>query len=103
MATATIKGFTFSNTAEVLALVAAGKLVPDEAVKALAIVNPKGNGGSQTIRFKVSEKGALSVYGLNVRFPVTLYADQWERLIERLEDLKAFIVANKSTLSRKGE
>lgn len=102
MATATFKGFTFSNQAEVLALVANGKLVPDDAVKALALVNPN-EGSAGTIRFKVSEKGALSVYGLNVRFPVTLYADQWERLLDRVDDLKKFIADNAKTLSRKGE
>lgn len=42
------------------------------------------------ITFKVSEKGAVSVYGLG-RFPVTLYKRQWERLIGRLDELKAFL------------
>jgi hypothetical protein len=101
MATATFKGFTFSSTADVLALVATSKLTPDDAVKALALVNPKGSAG--TIRFKVSEKGAVSVYGLNVKFPVTLYADQWERLLDKVDDLRAFIKANAGKLSRKAE
>lgn len=52
------------------------------------------------ISFKVSEKGGLSVYGLG-RFPVTLYVGQWERLLGKVEDLKAFITENASTLSRK--
>ena len=53
--------------------------------------------GAGEIYFKVSEKGALSVYGLG-RFPVTLYKEQWERLLLKLEDLKSFIKENESKL-----
>jgi len=53
--------------------------------------------GAGEIYFKVSEKGALSVYGLG-RFPVTLYKEQWERLLVKLEDLKKFIKDNESKL-----
>ena len=49
---------------------------------------------------KVSAKGALSVYGLG-RFPVTLYAGQWERLIAAIPVVQEAIVANKATLVRK--
>jgi hypothetical protein len=52
------------------------------------------------LRFKVSEKGALSVDGLG-RFPVSLYRGQWERLIEAIPQIKAFIEANASTLTTK--
>lgn len=45
------------------------------------------------ITFKVSEKGAVSVYGLG-RFPVTLYKEQWERLLASSDQLKAFIADN---------
>lgn len=45
------------------------------------------------ITFKVSEKGAVSVYGLG-RFPVTLYKEQWDRLIASSDQLKAFIADN---------
>lgn len=55
----------------------------------------------KALTFKVSEKGGLSVYGLNVRFPVTLYVGQWERLIEAMPALKAFITANNAKLQRK--
>lgn len=55
----------------------------------------------ETIRFKVSEKGAVSVYGLNSRFPVTLYSGQWNRLVAHIDQLKAFIVANESKLATK--
>lgn len=55
-----------------------------------------------TVRFKVSEKGALSVYGLG-RFPVTLYLGQWTRLFSQAEAMKRFIDANRATLAVKGE
>ncbi len=52
------------------------------------------------LSLKVSEKGGLSVYGLG-RFPVTLYKEQWKRLLEMSEDIKAFIKANDSQLKAK--
>jgi hypothetical protein len=52
------------------------------------------------LSFKVSEKGAVSVYGLG-RFPVTLYQEQWTRLLGVAEDLKTFIVENSSKLKVK--
>ena len=51
-------------------------------------------------RSKVSEKGAVSVYGLG-RFPVTLYYEQWTRLFDAAEDLKLFLEENKSKLKLK--
>jgi hypothetical protein len=52
------------------------------------------------VSMKVSEKGAVSVYGLG-RFPVTLYQEQWEKLLAMAEDIKAFIAENKSKLKVK--
>ena len=49
------------------------------------------------IRLKVSEKGAVSVYGLR-RSPVTLYKEQWLKLLDRSRDMRAFIAANKAQL-----
>jgi hypothetical protein len=49
---------------------------------------------------KVSEKGALSVYGMG-RFPVTLYKEQWLRLLAMAGDIKAFIEANSGSLKAK--
>jgi len=49
---------------------------------------------------KVSNKGAVSVYGLG-RYPVTLYVGQWERLFDHVEQIKAFITACGDKLSRK--
>jgi hypothetical protein len=47
--------------------------------------------------FKVSEKGAVSMYGLG-RFPVTLYYEQWLKLLDRVERLRGFLEANKNTV-----
>ena len=49
---------------------------------------------------KVSEKGALSVYGLG-RFPVTLYREQWEKLLGMSEEIRRFIQENDSKLKKK--
>ena len=55
--------------------------------------------GSMT--FKVSEKGGLSVYGLG-RFPVTLYKEQWIKLLDAAEDIRAFLKDNDQRLKTKG-
>jgi hypothetical protein len=52
------------------------------------------------LNFKVSEKGAVSVYGLG-RFPVTLYYEQWVRLLESSDRLRAFMDENKDRLKLK--
>ena len=56
--------------------------------------------GQAKLAMKVSEKGALSVYGMG-RFPVTLYKEQWLRLLAMGEDIKAFIEANNERLKTK--
>jgi hypothetical protein len=56
--------------------------------------------GNTKLAMKVSEKGALSVYGMG-RFPVTLYKEQWLRLLAMAEDIKAFIEANNDNLKSK--
>ncbi len=55
------------------------------------------------LEFKVSEKGGVSVYGLG-RFPVTLYAEQWEKLLDVAGELGAFVERekDKGTLKLKG-
>src|SRR5207237_8936641 len=53
------------------------------------------------IEFKVSEKGGVSVYGLG-RFPVTLYYEQWVRLLDSADALRLFLQENKSRLKLKG-
>jgi hypothetical protein len=49
---------------------------------------------------KVSEKGAVSVYGMG-RFPVTLYKEQWLRLLDMSAEIRAFIAAKKAQLKKK--
>ena len=52
------------------------------------------------LSLKVSEKGAVSLYGLR-RFPVTFYADEWEKLLGMEEELRRFIRENGEELKRK--
>ncbi len=52
------------------------------------------------VSLKVSEKGGVSVYGLG-RFPVTLYKEQWTKLLDMAEDIRAFIKANDAQLKAK--
>jgi hypothetical protein len=54
------------------------------------------------VSLKVSEKGGVSVYGLG-RFPVTLYKEQWTRLLDMAEDIRTFIKDNDSKLKAKGD
>jgi hypothetical protein len=53
-----------------------------------------------TLHFKVSEKGAASVYGLG-RFPVTLYYEQWVRLLDKAQELRDFLESNRDKLKLK--
>ena len=53
-----------------------------------------------SLTFKVSEKGAVSVYGLG-RFPVTLYQEQWDKLLGQIDELRSFIEANRASLKKK--
>jgi hypothetical protein len=55
---------------------------------------------SGQLRLKVSEKGALSVYGLG-RFPVTLYKEQWTRLLDHGDQIKSFLKENDHLLKGK--
>jgi len=55
---------------------------------------------SRAVSLKVSEKGGVSVYGLG-RFPVTLYKEQWEKLLEMADDIRAFLRENAAKLKTK--
>ena len=57
---------------------------------------------SRSVSLKVSEKGGVSVYGLG-RFPVTLYKEQWTRLLAMTEEIRAFIKEHDGELKAKGE
>ena len=52
------------------------------------------------LSMKVSEKGGVSVYGLG-RFPVTLYQEQWTKLLDWADEIREFIKANESQLKKK--
>ena len=54
------------------------------------------------VTFKVSDKGGVSVYGLG-RFPVTLYYEQWVRLLDKAQDLRGFLEQNKGKLKLKDQ
>ena len=58
-------------------------------------------GAATGATMKVSEKGALSIYGMG-RFPVTLYKEQWLKLLAMSDDIRTFIVANEEKLKTKG-
>ncbi len=57
---------------------------------------------ARAVSLKVSEKGGVSVYGLG-RFPVTLYKEQWGRLLDMADEIRVFIKENDSKLKTKGE
>ncbi len=89
------------TTQDILAKVASQEISPDDAVKLIAAINGNGK-GRQKLSYKVSDKGAVSVYGLG-RFPTTLYVEQWERLDsdEERQTRQDFIKANAASLTRK--
>ncbi len=82
---------------EILEKLAAGELTVDEATRLLAEADQQKRG---SLYCKVSQKGALSVYGLQ-RMPVTLYVGQWERLLDFADDIRQFAKEHDGELSRK--
>ncbi len=56
--------------------------------------------GSGSLQFKIGEKGGVSVYGLG-RFPVTLYYEQWLRLLDAMQELRDFLDTSKAKLKLK--
>lgn len=81
--------------------------MPDDDVKAELDRLRRENealkrGREKGLSLKVSEKGGVSVYGLG-RFPVTLYKEQWMRLLDLSDEIRAFISANESKLKAKGD
>jgi len=80
------------SQSEILIAVAAGKLTVADAQRLLTPQRP--------LYRKVSEKGGVSVYGLQ-RMPVTLYVEQWHRLLDFAQQLKDFLTEHDSELKRK--
>jgi hypothetical protein len=82
---------------EILEKLAAKEISVEEASKLLGEIEAPKRG---SLYCKVSEKGAVSIYGLQ-RMPVTLYMEQWERLLNFAEDVRSFIKDNEGKLKRK--
>ena len=55
---------------------------------------------SRSLELKVSQKGAASLYGLR-RFPITFYKDEWLRILEMADEIRAFLVENDASLKQK--
>jgi hypothetical protein len=82
---------------EILKKLAAGELTAEQAGEMLKETEEKKRG---SLYCKVSAKGAVSVYGLQ-RMPVTLYVEQWERLLNFGDELKSFLKSHDAELKRK--
>jgi hypothetical protein len=82
---------------EILTKLAAGELEVNEAKKLLTQLESRPRG---QLYCKVSPKGGLSVYGLQ-RMPVTLYVEQWERLLAFTDEIRNFMTENAADLKRK--
>lgn len=82
---------------EILAKLAAGEIKVEEATKLLEAADQQRKGN---LYCKVSEKGAISVYGLQ-RMPVTLYVEQWGRLLDFADEIRQFMKDHDSEFKRK--
>jgi hypothetical protein len=82
---------------EILAKVAAGEIPVEAATKLLEKAEAPKRGA---LYCKVSEKGGLSVYGLQ-RMPVTLYIEQWQRLLDFADQIRQFMKEHDTELKRK--
>jgi hypothetical protein len=83
---------------EILQKLAAGELTVAAANQLLEEAEGQKRG---SLYCKVSQKGAISVYGLQ-RMPVTLYVEQWERLLGFADEIRGFAKEHDAQLSRKG-
>ena len=84
---------------EILKKLEAKEISVEEAGRLLAELEQPKRG---TLYCKVSQKGAISVYGLQ-RMPVTLYVEQWERLLGFGDEVRAFAKDHDAELKRKGD
>jgi hypothetical protein len=82
---------------EITAKIASGEISAEEGTRLIQQANEKPRG---SLYCKVSEKGGVSVYGLQ-RMPVTLYVEQWERLLDFSDEVRSFLKENASQLKRK--
>jgi hypothetical protein len=84
---------------EILKKLAAGEITAEDASKMLEELE---RGKRASLYCKVSQKQAVSLYGLQ-RMPVTLYVEQWERLLDFADELRAFMREHDAELKRKGK
>lgn len=84
------------NNEDILRKVAAGELTIEQASSLLAEADKRRGG----LYCRVSPKGAISVYGLQ-RMPVTLYVEQWDRLLNFSDEIRRFAGEHESELKRK--
>lgn len=90
------------SEAQILALQAQLKALQEEnqaLLKKGERIGAKNHALGEQLSCRVSEKGAVSVYGIHTRFPITLYKAQWFRLFKVMANLRAFIEANDAKLS----
>ena len=83
---------------EILSKLAGGELTEDEADKLLEKFEREKR---SSLYCKIGKAGGISVYGVQ-RFPVTLYVEQWERLLDFAEDIRQFAKDNHDSLKRRG-
>ncbi|MFY9528236.1 MAG: hypothetical protein WBC04_08135 [Candidatus Acidiferrales bacterium] len=74
----------------------------EELMARIAELEKRVGRKSGELEFRVGEKGGVSVYGLG-RFPVTLYYEQWVRLLDSADGLRSFLEQNKSKLKLKSK
>jgi len=82
---------------EILAKLRSGEIDEEQADKLLEALERQKRGA---LYCKVSQKGGLSLYGLQ-RMPVTLYVEQWERLLDFSDEIRKFIEEHNDELKRK--
>jgi hypothetical protein len=89
---------------EIMAKVAKGELTQEQATAMIEAQQTAAvkEATKKRLTLKVSPKGAVQLDGLR-RFPVTLYRDEWEQVLNFGNEIKAFIAVNKSKLAEKGE
>jgi hypothetical protein len=83
------------SVSEILAAVAAGRITPERAAELIPFPQRGGR-----LWCKVSPKRAISIYGLQ-RMPVTLYVEQWERLLDFGDEIRKFAGEKNGELNRK--
>jgi hypothetical protein len=85
---------------DILAQVAAGSLPIGDASKLLDALEPIRTNNNR-LWCKVSPKGGLSVYGINAKWPVTLYVEQWVRLLAFVPEIQGFLKLHDKEFARK--